>query len=196
MSSMAMTVANAGEKIFDLRDQYFSETMKNSDNTKIGKYDLPKVSVSTNAWYQTDNQTYIPRDNTGAFMLLNIKQPIADWKYLETKIYDSSSRRQYANIKFTSDNGNSFFINVGATNISVNGKSFEMVLPDNNAVYAISVEKSANIMTTIINGKELLKANIQDFGNLSKVETTMTKWDYNSIREGKDELRSSELYAQ
>ncbi len=193
VSSMAMTVASAGEKIFDLRDQYFSETMKNNDNAKIGIYDLPKVTVNTNTVYYTTDKVYAPRKYTDtAFMLLNIKQPLTDWIYQETKIYDRDYRDQATPIKFSSNSGNSFFINVGANQISINGKSFDIKMPDDATVYSINVEKTGDILTTSINGKELLKANIQTFGNLSKIETTMLNWGSGQD----DQLRSLELYTK
>ncbi len=193
VSSMAITVASAGEKIFDLRDQYFSETMQNSDNAKIGIYDLPKVTVNTNSYYDTTDKVYIPRKYLDtAFMLLNIKQPLTDWIYQETKIYDRGYRDQATPIKFSSKSGNSFFINVGANQVSINGKSFDIKMPDDATVYAINVEKTGDLLTTSINGKELLKANIQEFGNLAKIETTMLNWASNQ----EDHLRSLELYAK
>ncbi len=194
LSAMATTLsfAHAAEKIFDLNDQYFSETMQDNDKTKAGVYDLPKVTVTTNTWY-SNASSYIPRNETGAFVGISIKEPIANWGYSETKSYYVAYRSNNKAIsRLTSDNGSTILISVGLNNVLINGKSVDMKMTNNGTIYSISVQKSGDVLLALINGKELLKANISDFGNLAKVETTMAREDSRYY----DSLKSLEIYAQ
>ncbi len=195
---MALTLSfvQAAEKIFDLQEQYFSETMQADDKAKVGNYDLPKVKVSTNAWYRTANNTYVARYPGSAFMTITLKKAITNWAYLETKMYDVSRRGNIEAVtRFTSDNGSSIFLSISKDKISINGKSFDIKMSNDNTIYAISVEKKGDVLITSLNGKELLKASIKDFGNLAKTETAMPSWAYYNDNYY-EQLRALEIYSR
>ena len=172
-----------GVKIFDLKSQYFSETLPKKDKKhyKEARYDTGDVIVTTDT-----------RFNKGSYMFgiftVDIKEPLKNWN-LNIKKKNGTSR-EFSTIRITSDSGNSYFItyhSAGEDNIQINNKDFKVNNISNEKLTA-TISKEAEKVKFYINGKTFLKIDSKNFGNLVKVEVELNDNYYN------DELFALDIY--
>ncbi len=183
-----------GQKIFDLSQQVFSETLKEKD-LKNGSYDLPFVVVDTNAKYYVDSKVYSIRGKKSeeAFFKITPKTPLKNWVYQDTKkIYNNSYRDRYRpnQIIATSTNGSSIVISTKGVNTSINDKELEINFRDDEQ-FVYSIEKMEDRIKVKINGSVVYDVKSKDFGELDNIKTSVS-----NIHNGSEDIKSIELYSR
>ena len=166
---LVSAVGAKGVKIFDLKEQYFSETLpkEGKKNFDEFKYDLKNVIVTTDARNIEGSYLY------GVFTV-DIKEPLKNWNVNLKERVSAAGTNEMTAIRLTSDSGESYYItfagkNYGAGYIQINDKKFN-INDIRNKKYSISVSTKNGKTLFIINGKRFLKADSKNFGNLAKIE--------------------------
>ena len=179
---------NAGSKIFDLKNQYFSETLietkgQNSEHC----YDVGEVNVTTNTGYK--NGRYFK----GLF-IVDIKQPLKNWTVNISKKNGAYRQGSSSSLRVVSDSGKSYFITINVVDNYLNG---EVLINDNksqkinvkNKTFNYSIEKDQTKTIISIAGVTKVKLDSKEFGNLSKIEIQL-----NVYQNSYDELLSLDIY--
>ena len=182
-------VGAKGVKIFDLKEQYFSETLPKEGKKDFDefKYDLKNVIVTTDA-----------RNVDGSYLLgvftVDIKEPLKNWNVNIKKSNGIYNAKAMSAIRLTSDSGESYYITfVKGTNqspagttfsnkklwdyIQINDKKFNICCITGDK-FSITVSTKNGKTLFIINGKRFLKADSKNFGNLAKIEIELNKDKY------------------
>lgn len=183
------------EKLFDLEEQYFSETMKEAKHRVQGRYDLPKVIVDTNARYEVSSKIYTTSENATSFISVSLKEPTDNWAYIENRLsYSTNSCYRTAGgdaiIRLTSTKGNSFVVAINQFAVTVDGDKFDIKMESRNT-YLTEIIKNDDIFLAKINGTPLLKRTIKEFGKLARVETSIPHYNKCS-----DDITKMEIYSK
>lgn len=169
-------------KIFDLKDQYFSETFvkQGKKHYDEAKYDVGNVIVTTDTRF--NGRSYM----SGIFTV-DVKKPLENWNVNIKKKNGASSRSDITAIRLTSDSGNSYFISYKYQAIQINDKNFTVKGIARQKLTS-TISKTGGKVKFSINGKGFLKIDAKDFGNLAKVEVELNDNYYH------DELLALEIY--
>ena len=177
-----------GVKIFDLKEQYFSETLPKEGKKDFDefKYDLKNVIVTTDA-----------RNIDGAYLLglftVDIKKPLKNWNVNIKKRNGAYTAQAMSAIRLTSDSGESYYITFGGASynseeyIQINDKEFK-IGNISGKKFSISVSNKNSKTLFAINGKKFLKTDSKNFGNLAKIEIELNDNYY------KDALYALDIY--
>jgi len=187
-SFILLSSLNAGSKIFDLKEQYFSETLvKTKGQHSEDCYDVGKVKVTTNTGYS--NGRYFK----GLFVV-DIKKPLKNWVVNLSKKNGAYRSGNSSSLRIVSDSGNSYYITLTALDNYQNG---EIIIDDKsqkingikNKILDYSIKKNKNKTIISIAGVTKVKLDNKEFGNLEKVEIQLNVY-YDSY----DELLSLDIY--
>ncbi len=178
LSSFLLTnVASAkGKMIFDLKKQYFSETLikKGEEGyNNEAKYDLGDVIVTTDTIFHAPSYKY------GIFTV-DIKEPLTNWNVNVKKKSGTRYEGDLSAIRLTSDNGDSHFITfMGGKkdSIQINNKNF-IVSPLNEKIINVTISTNSGKTKFRINGQEFLKLDNKKYGKLLKVEVEVNDNHY------------------
>ena len=171
------------QKIFDLKDQYFSGTLLKKSQDGYGqeqRYDAGKVYVTTDTKF--NGKTY----KFGLFTV-DIKEPLENWNVIIKKYSGASYSDEITTIRLTSNLGNSYVITYnGSGSIQINDKNFKVSLNDKKSTVTVSTKKGKTIF--LINGQKFLKIDSKNFGKLAKVEIEL------NVNYMDDKLYALEIY--
>ncbi len=168
-----------GVKIFDLKAQYFSETLPKEGKKDFHefKYDLKNVIVTTDA-----------RNIDGAYLYglftVDIKEPIKNWNVNIKERVSAYGNDEMSTIRITSANGTSYYITFAGASyngdeyIQINDKKFKICCIHGKK-FSISISSKNNKTLFTINGKKFLKTDSKYFGNLAKIEIELNDNQYN-----------------
>jgi hypothetical protein len=173
-----------GQKVFDLKNQYFSGTLIKKGQEGYGKeqkYDVGKVYVTTDTIFTGKSYKY------GLFTV-NLKEPLENWNVNIKKFNGNSYKNdEMTTIRLTSAIGNNYMITFGNHNsLQINDKNFKVEIYHQKLTITVKKQNSKTIF--YINGQKFLKIDAKDFGKLAKVEVELNDNHYD------DELHALEIY--
>lgn len=166
--------ASAGEIVFALQDQYFSETMSAIDGQsgpmKPAQYDVGPLIINTNLsrWGTGVYGTIDDRDD--GFLIANIKQPIDNWSISLSADFgfEDCSDRGITSIKLFSSDGNALVLDIKDCDIEIKNESFNTDFNGRNVTYLLNV--IGNKIQITHNSTTLGTFDKAGFNNLKRIE--------------------------